>query len=433
MIKIQYKSKMLKFASLAVAIIIAFPLAAKAQDKIIPGQKQFTGALGKIEDFGLKATNRDVVVLNESMQDLDKKGANGDLTATDGIAVQKQSIDARRTMQNTINDTLQKIQAKHDAASQYIASHPGDMKAVDAAQQLAKAYNQVAELNNQNGQKIYEGNQFLEKNNFKDLPPPPNNVDKIPIPAAMPSQLEVQKTSNGNKPPGTTEPPKPGNESNGNIDAQNVSSKDPLQRDIDASYNTRDNLDALIQLALLNRVAAANNAASHPGGEGSLDDLAAQADAQAAANDLQKLIDWHDRIQNRIWSDLDQKYPPTPDDKKSAGDAQNPPKPEDKKSANDEPGYPMTGDPIADLLNAAGGTIVVSSDQSDESTQKFIDSVTAGNEPGVTVGQSQDTARDHARDSARDSADSARDAATTTARDNARGSIDHCPPRGGCH
>jgi hypothetical protein len=401
--------KSLKFTYLAIAIGIAFPLAAKAQDQVIPGQKQFTGALGVVEDFGLALANKSVAGTNDSMNDLDKEAKlnSGDLTPEKAVEIQKQNFDARLAMQNKINDTLQKIQEKRDTASQYIASHPGDTRAVDAAKQLANAYNQVAEMGNQNSDKMYLGRAFLENQKVQNLPPVPNHIDKLPIPSAMPSGLEMQQLNDANKPPVTSDADKP-------------LGPPTLQEDLNASYKTEDGLNKLIPLAQRYAALTAKNAQANP------DDPVLQADAENAQADVDKLLAMQKNNNSRITSDLGQKYPP----EETKPDAQSETK-SDAKSGDHTPDYPTGNDPIADLMSLGGSVVAMSSDQGDESTQKFIDSINgdSGNKvaSGDSTGQVRDVARDNAKDAARDAA---RDAASAV-RDSARPSTDgmrNCPP-----
>jgi len=394
--------KKLTFAFVGIVIAIALPLAAKAQDEVIPGQHNFTGPLKPIADWAQGVANRSVNDVNDAMRDVDKKAGSGEL---DGVAVQKQTYDGRLATQKTIEGRLQEIQKKRDVVSQYIAAHPGDPQAIAIAKQLDTLYNAFADFGNKNSDKIALGRAFLEKQKVQDLPPVPNHIDKLPIPSAMPSGLEMQQQNDGNKPPVPSDADKP-------------LGPPTLQEDLNASYKTEDNLNKLIPLAQRYAALTAQNAKDNPA------DPVLQADAENAQADLDKLLAMQQNNSTRITSDLEQKYPA--DDKKSASDAQN---------------RPTSG--VGDAINVIEslidppfgmwGGIVMASDQGDASTQQFIDAAIASNTVGVTVTQGQDTARDHARDSARDAADSARDAASAAGRDSARGSIDNCPPRGGCH
>ena len=407
----------LKFPLIAIVVSLTLSLAAKGEQdealapqqnvapdngkgEVVPGEHNIKGPLKPIADWAQGVANGHVKPINDAMKDLDKKGSSGDLTEGDGVAVQKQNFDARLAMQNKVNETLQLIQQKRDEASQYIASHPGDTKAIDAAKQLASAYNQVAEMGNRNSDKIALGKTFLENHAVQNLPPTPNHVDKIRIPAAMPSELEVQQANNGNKPPDTTEPPKPNN----------------LQDDLNNSYNTEKNIDTLMPLAQKWAQKAADNAKANP------DDPVAQANAENAQNDLNKLIAMKNNNGNRITNDLEKKYPaddsnPAPTDQnKPAGHAQ-----------NDTPDYPTGQNPIADLMGPLSGGVVMATNQGDANTQQFIDEINGNHSgDGKVSNQTKDVARDNAKDIARDAT---RDAANT-AREHARPSTDSMRP--GC-
>jgi hypothetical protein len=402
----------LKFPLIAIVVSLTLSLAAKGEDdeatagkqnvapdngkgEVVAGQHGITApGLKPIADWAQGVANKNVKPINDAMRDLEKKTSSGDLTEGDGVAVQKQNFDARLAMQNKINETLQQIQQKRDATSQYIASHPGDTKAIDAAKQLASAYNQVAEMGNRNSDKIALGKTFLENHAVQNLPPAPNHVDKIRIPAAMPSELEVQQANNGNKPPDTTEPPKPNN----------------LQDDLNNSYNTEKNIDTLMPLAQKWAQKAADNAAANP------DDPVAKATAENAQADLDKLKAMQKNNGSRITNDLEQKYPA--DDSKPADHAQN----------NPPSGDGDGGQVVSNLFGPVGTGGGMASDQSDDSTNKFVNGAEGNNGSGVksVSNDTRDVARDNAKDIAREAT---RDAANT-AREHARPSTDSMRP--GC-
>jgi hypothetical protein len=384
--------KNLKFTYIAVAIGIAFPLAAKAQDQVIPGQHNFTGPLKPIADWAQGVANRSVNDVNDAMRDLDKNAGSGDL---DGVAVQKQTYDGRVATQKTIDGTLQEIQKRRDVVSQYIAAHPGDPQAIAIAKQLATLHNAFADFGNKNSDKIYLGTQFLQNHGVQNLPPVPNHVDKLPIPAAMPSGLEMQQQNDANKPPVTSDADKP-------------LGPPTLRQDLDASYKTEDNLNKLIPLAQQYAALAAKNAQANP------NDPVHRADAENAKGDLKNSPTTLDAI-----NDGAQKYT---DGTKS-----------DAKSGDHASDFPAGNDPIADMLHMAGGAVVaMSSDQGQDSTQQFMNAI-SGNDGaggGDTSNSSKANGREAARDAAKDAASAARDAASGAAREGAHAAADNmrnCP------
>jgi hypothetical protein len=179
------------------------------------------------------------------------------------------------------------------------------MKVRDAVQVWAKAYNQVAQQANDNSDRIDKLTTLVKAAGHNEVPAPPTHFNTVPIPAAMPSQLEMQQ--NGNKPPAPTDSPK-------SDDAQDKE----LRNDMNTSMNTRDNLEALAPLALQYALDCQKKAEANP------DDPVLQANAELAKDQLNKLVAWHDDIQNRIWTDMGKIYPPV-DDKKSPTDTQNGP------------------------------------------------------------------------------------------------------------
>jgi hypothetical protein len=318
---------------------------------------------------------------------------NGDLTHEQAVAIRQQSLAAYWNTQKNINTLVPIAQQYRDATVQYAASHPGDKKAQADAQEALNAYTKLVKMGNNNGDRISHATDNLRgQDPGTNYPDAPNKIEPAKVPSA---------TDTG------------GNTSNQPKDDTQVPSTDSLQNDLNSSYTTEKNIDKLLPLAQQYRDITAKNAQMNP------DDPVAQANAENAQHDLDKLDAWQKRNGNRITSDLVQKYPP--EEKKSGDDAQ------DHSTGPSGSGE----DIINDLLGPFSlGGVVMASDQGDASTQKFIDSISGNNGAGGdTSNQSKDNARDHAKDAARDAASSARDAASA-ARDSARPATDgmrNCP------
>jgi hypothetical protein len=416
-----------------------FPMTKMAQPKWIVitvclcfGARASFGQLENADAYDQRIREENLAVAKIVKQiDQNRDGSvvvnNGDLTHGDAVAAQKQFLGASWNSQNQINQLLPQIQRTRDDTLKYAASHPGDKKAQANAQEALKVYTNVVKMGNDNGDRIYHATENLHvQDPGTKYPDPPNKIEPAKFAVQKdskgdtstqtnpdkprPSDLELQQLKDGNKPPtpsdtgsDTSNPPK---------DNSKVPDADSLRNDLQTSQNTKANLDKLIDLSQKYVDQTAQNAKDDP------NDPVAQANAENAQADLDKLQAWRGKINDQMTKDLNQLHPP--DDKKSADNAKDPPPPDSPDAG--EVIYNLFGGPP---LTFGMGGVVMASDQGDESTQKFIDTINGNNaaDGGAgsdTTNQSKDNARDHAKDVARDAANTARDAANT-ARDGVRG------------